>query len=103
MQYHLESTSTAFLYEGLPALARTCFFAFFLSLRAPNSFRVVRRRPSLTVKVSSSYLLKGLYYRRYGVRMQTLRANMTRSSIRLYAFFKGAKQPILRGYRRCDE
>jgi hypothetical protein len=68
-KYYLESTSTFFLQvvllclallqrvqrlDGwLPSLLRTLFFAFFLSLRALNSLRVVKRTPSSIVKVLS--------------------------------------------------
>jgi hypothetical protein len=48
---------------GSPTLTRTLFFAFFLSLRALNSLRVVSCTPSLIVKVPyccTRFLLRDL-------------------------------------------
>jgi len=41
------------LWDGSPTLTRTLFFAFFLSLRALNSFRVVKRTLLATLRVPS--------------------------------------------------
>ena len=69
IEYYLETISTSCLHVRAlcpallqrlqrlkgwpPLLARALFFAFFLLLRALNSFRVVKRTPSLTVRVPS--------------------------------------------------
>jgi len=49
------------LYDSAPTLTRALFFAFFLLLRALNSFRVIKRTPLLTIRVPSYYIYFLLY------------------------------------------